>query len=172
MGRVRRNGLWRGLALEGVVSDSMLVDPSSDRALYKQLADVIRAQISSGEFAPGQRLPAQKDYMQEHQVSRDTVERAMVLLRNEGLIVAERRGNGSRVRPVSTRMGVPLVRGEVFARMPTDPERKIYGIGEGVPLLVVKRDDHDEEIYPADQVEIEIRAGVESCDGDPSSPNS
>ena len=42
------------------------VDSSLDRPLYKQLADLIRAQIRRGEFAPGQRLPAQKDYMHEH----------------------------------------------------------------------------------------------------------
>jgi DNA-binding GntR family transcriptional regulator len=64
------------------VSPVPAIDPSADRAVYKQLADLIRAQIQSGEFKPGQRLPAQKGYMYEHGVSRDTVDRAMHVLRS------------------------------------------------------------------------------------------
>jgi DNA-binding transcriptional MocR family regulator len=70
----------------------VLVDPSLDRPLHKQLADLIRTQIQTGELAPGQRLPAQKDYAQEHGLSRYTVERAINALRHEGLIVTTRRG--------------------------------------------------------------------------------
>jgi DNA-binding GntR family transcriptional regulator len=61
--------------------------------LYKQLADLVRVQIRNGEFGPGQRLPSQKDYMQEHRLSRLTVGRAMTVLRIEGLIITDRRGN-------------------------------------------------------------------------------
>jgi DNA-binding transcriptional regulator YhcF (GntR family) len=59
-----------------------VIDHSADRPVYKQLADLVRTQIQNGEFGPGQRLPAQKDYMQEHGLARDTVERAMAVLRN------------------------------------------------------------------------------------------
>jgi DNA-binding transcriptional regulator YhcF (GntR family) len=133
----------------------MLVDSSLDRPVYKQVADLIRTQILKGDFRPGQRLPAQKDYMQEHYVSRDTVERAMTVLRHEGLIVTDR--GGSRVRPAPTRTAVPLGRGKVTARQPTEPERREHGITDGVPLLVVTRDGQ-EEIYPADRVEILVGA--------------
>jgi GntR family transcriptional regulator len=135
--------------------------------LYKQLADLIRTQIQNGDFDPGQRLPAQKDYVQEHYLSRDTVERAMNVLRNEGLIVTDRRG--SRVRPQTTRTAVPLHRGKVSARLATEPERREHGMKEGVPVLVVTRDGHEEEeIYLADRVEIhtgldQLPAGLASC---------
>lgn len=179
-GRERRNLLWRGLVM-GAMVDSRLVDPSADRAVYKQLADVIRAQIETGELEPGQRLPAQKDYIQEYGVSRDTVERAMDVLLNEGLIVTDRRGRRNRVRPRADVTVVPVSRGTVSARMPTEPERRRLGIGPGVPILIVTRDDRtdrqhqdqngdqdqerdrqeDGEVYPADQVEIHAGTQLE-----------
>jgi DNA-binding GntR family transcriptional regulator len=148
----------------------MIIDPSSGRALYRQLADVIRTQIGTGELGPGQRLPAQTDYMHGHGVSRDTVERAMVLLRSEGLIVYDGRGRGYRVRPQNTTAVLVLGRGKVSARMPTEPERRQHGIEEGVPVLLITRDNQtEEEMYPADQVKIQveiqagIQAGLEPC---------
>jgi hypothetical protein len=42
------------------------------------------------------------------------------------------------------------------ARIPTEPERRQYSIRKGVAVLVITRDDHDEEIYPADKVEIQV----------------
>lgn len=127
-----------------------------------QLADLIRSQIANGELAAGQRLRTHNDYAEEHHVSRNTVRRAMVVLRHEGLVVSDR--SRTHVRTAPDRTMVPLVRGEVFARMPTEPERRNHGIHEGVPVLVVKRDGR-EEIYPADQVEIEAstEAAVRGC---------
>jgi GntR family transcriptional regulator len=136
-----------------------VIDHAADRAVYKQLADLIRTQIQSGEFRPGQRLPAQKDYMQEHGLSRVTVDRAMAVLRNEGLIVTDRRGSRVRVRPETSATVVLLDRGKVSARMPTEPERRQHGINEGVPILVVTRDgqaQEAEEMHPADRVEIHV----------------
>jgi DNA-binding transcriptional MocR family regulator len=143
-----------------------VIDHSADRPVYKQLADLVRTQIKNGEFGPGQRLPAQKDYMQEHGLARDTVERAMAVLRNEGLIVVRR--GGSRVRQPAVRTILCLDRGKVSARIPTEPERREYGIKEGIALLVVTRDGHDEEIYAADKVEIQFVPDLNSqsgCDG-------
>lgn len=131
-----------------------VIDHSADRPVYKQLADLVRTQIQSGEFDPGQRLPAQKDYMQEHGLARDTVERAMAVLRNEGLIVVRR--GGSRVRQPAVRRVLCLDQGKVSARIPTEPERREYGIREGIAVLVVTRDGHEEEIYPADKVEVQF----------------
>lgn len=131
-----------------------VIDHSADRPVYKQLADLVRTQIQNGEFGHGQRLPAQKDYMQEHGLARDTVERAMTVLRNEGLIVVRR--GGSRVRDQTNLTTLCVGEGKVSAHIPTEPERKQYGIKEGVALLVVTRDGHDEEIYPADKVEIQF----------------
>jgi DNA-binding transcriptional MocR family regulator len=130
------------------------VDPLADRPLYRQLADLIRAQITRGVFVAGQRLPAQKDYVQEHGVSRDTVDRAMTVLRQEGLIVTSRRG--SRVRRPPSPAVVRVGCGRVSARIPTDPERHQYGIDEGVAVLVIKRDGRDDVLFPGNEFEIQI----------------
>jgi DNA-binding transcriptional MocR family regulator len=137
------------------------LDPGTDRPLYKQLADLIRTQIKNKDFAPGQRLPSQQDYVQEHGLSRDTVDRAMAVLRSEGLIRTDR--TGSRVRSLPTPTTLLLQWGKVSARAPTEPERKKYGIEEGVPLLVVKHDGHHDEIYPADRTLIHISIATTAC---------
>jgi GntR family transcriptional regulator len=54
--------------------------------LYRQLAGILRAMIDSGEIPPGRRLPSKKALIQEYQVSQNTVERALFLLKDEGLI--------------------------------------------------------------------------------------
>jgi DNA-binding GntR family transcriptional regulator len=132
----------------------MAVDPNADRAVYKQLADQIRSQIKEGELEPGQRLPAQKDYMQEHGISRDSVDRAMHVLRSEGLIVTDRRG--SYVRSDGERIVVRVEQGRISARMPSEPERRELRLAEGVPLLVVAGADGSEQVHPADRAVIEI----------------
>jgi DNA-binding transcriptional regulator YhcF (GntR family) len=135
----------------------MEIDSSSDRPVYKQLADMVRTQIENGEFAPGQRLPAQKDYMQEHYLSRMTVDRAMHVLRAEGLIVTER--SGSRVQPLKTRETLHLDHGKISARIPTELERHEYRINEGIPLLVVQFDGHNDRVLPADRFDIQVGVG-------------
>jgi hypothetical protein len=47
-------------------------------------------------------------------------------------------------------------RGEIFARMPTEPERREYGMKEGIPVLVVEREGQEEEMYPADRVKVRV----------------
>jgi GntR family transcriptional regulator len=63
------------------------IDPSGPELIYVQVADRITAQIESGQFAPGARLPAERDLAAELGVSYDSVRRAMELLRERGLIV-------------------------------------------------------------------------------------
>jgi GntR family transcriptional regulator len=66
------------------------LDRNADRALYRQLADLLREQIVNGTLAPGQDLPSETALAYEHDVGRDTVRDALGLLRAEGLIVTER----------------------------------------------------------------------------------
>lgn len=132
----------------------MMIDLRGDRAVYKQVADIIREQIERGEFAPGRRLPAEKDYMHEFGISRLSVNRAMAVLRNEGLVTTDRRG--SYVRQQLEREAVRIEQGTISARMPTESERCQLDIDDGVPLLVVARPGQGEELHPADRVVIEV----------------
>jgi DNA-binding GntR family transcriptional regulator len=143
-----------GLTEEEVRGWPLGVDPYSDRAVYKQLADLIRDQIQRGDLKSGQRLPGENTYMQEHGISRHSVRLAMAVVRGEGLIVTTRRG--SRVQHRPTLRAVRVEQGSIHARMPTEPERRAMDIDEGVPMLIVECPGQEQQIYSADRTEIRI----------------
>jgi len=60
------------------------IDHDSSTPLYVQLAALLRAQIEDGTITT--RLPSVKTLSQEHGVSHITAERALMTLRDEGLI--------------------------------------------------------------------------------------
>lgn len=64
--------------------------------VYRQLANLLRESIASGKLAPGKPLPSESTLMGEHGVSRDTVRKAVGILRDEGLVVTVQ-GKGSYV---------------------------------------------------------------------------
>jgi DNA-binding GntR family transcriptional regulator len=64
--------------------DHVELDHQSDEPLYLQLAGMLRAQIESGELTG--RLPSVKTLSQEYAVSHVTSEKAMGVLKAEGLI--------------------------------------------------------------------------------------
>ncbi|TDD54626.1 GntR family transcriptional regulator [Nonomuraea terrae] len=76
----------------------MTIDHDGIEPLYLQLAAILRDQIKSGELPPGRAIPAESRLMQIHEVGRDTVRKAVRLLRDEGLVVAVQ-GRGTFVAP-------------------------------------------------------------------------
>jgi GntR family transcriptional regulator len=54
--------------------------------LYQQLETALRAQIESGRYAEHQRLPSERELVDQFGVSRMTVRQALVALTQEGLI--------------------------------------------------------------------------------------
>jgi GntR family transcriptional regulator len=82
------------------------VDRSSDRPVYRQIADLLRDAIARGEFPPGAKLPSERVLMEQHQTSRVTVRQAIAVLGAEGLINVEHgRGVFVRTRPPLRRLG-------------------------------------------------------------------
>ena len=75
----------------------MDIDRTSDRPVYKQVADALRAAIRNGELADGQPLASETELMQRYGVSRNSARNAVALLRLEGLVVTEH-GRGTFVR--------------------------------------------------------------------------
>ncbi|MGH3068979.1 MAG: GntR family transcriptional regulator [Streptosporangiaceae bacterium] len=63
----------------------MSIDLDSPVPRWRQLADILRRQIVSGELAG--RLPGEKTLMQEYGLSQGTVRHALAALREEDLIV-------------------------------------------------------------------------------------
>lgn len=66
-------------------------------AVYRQIANDLRAAIERGEYQPGQRIPGENDLMRDWAVSRNTARDALAVLRDEGL-TDTRRGAGNFVR--------------------------------------------------------------------------
>ena len=70
----------------GTYCDHVVIDHDSATPLYLQLAELLRTQILSGHLAG--RLPSLKSLSQEHQVSHITAEKALAVLKDEGLVQA------------------------------------------------------------------------------------
>lgn len=66
---------------------------------YAQLAGIIRRQIHSGTFRPGDRLPSEAQLCQRYGVSPMTVRRSINLLIDQGVVSTER-GRGTFVKPL------------------------------------------------------------------------
>lgn len=132
----------------------MMIDPRSDRSLYRQLADLLRAQIHSGLLAPGDRVPSETTLGQTYGLARPAVRAAIAILRSEGL-VSTARGLGTRVREYVRRQTVVLRSGDrLTARPPSDHERAELDVDDGVSLLEITRADGSVELYPGNLVEI------------------
>ncbi|MFE1957538.1 GntR family transcriptional regulator [Streptomyces sp. NPDC059479] len=74
------------------------LDPTSDRAVFRQIADQLREAISRGSFTEGSKLPSESELVEHFGVSRMTVRNAFSMLQSEGLVSAEH-GKGVFVRP-------------------------------------------------------------------------
>ena len=71
----------------------------ASKSQYRQVADLLRAGIESGDYSPGTPLPAEPDLAGRFGVSRVTINRAVQLLRGEGLVKVLR-GRGTVVRAI------------------------------------------------------------------------
>lgn len=81
------------------------LDPTSDRAVFRQIADQIRAAVVEGRLPEGARIPSESQLIEHYGVTRMTVRQALQLLQSEGLLVAEHgRGVFVRSRPPVLRL--------------------------------------------------------------------
>lgn len=103
------------------------------RPMYRQVADLIRAAIESGEFARGATLPSEPRLAERYGTTRDVVNDAITRLRAEGL-VRTTRGKGNYVSPIprltrdaSTRYSY-AVRERHNSRGPFDGEVRSHGL--------------------------------------------
>lgn len=74
------------------------LDPTSDRAVFRQIADQIREAIDKGRYKEGAKIPSEAELTEHFGVSRMTVRNALQQLQGEGLVVSEH-GKGVFVRP-------------------------------------------------------------------------
>lgn len=132
-----------------MIENSEIASESSPLTLgkprYRQIFDILRDRISSGEYPPGHKLPTEAELMRLFNVSRTTVSRALRDMELLGLI-RRRRGSGTYVcEPskvldrvdlallvpwVETGAGLPYVEGLIHQRL-----ADIAGHGQATLLL-------------------------------------
>lgn len=74
------------------------MDKTSGVPRHRQIAADLREKITSGVWAPGEKLPSERSMIDLYGVSRPTIRDALELLRAEGMVVTEH-GRGVFVRP-------------------------------------------------------------------------
>lgn len=78
------------------------LDPDDPKQSSQQIANKLRAAILTRRLAPGDRLPSQPELAARYKVARETVKRALEVLRAERLIIT-RQGSGAFVRAQTQR---------------------------------------------------------------------
>lgn len=73
------------------------IDPDDPRPPSQQIANMLRAAILTRKLAPGEKLPSGPQLVERYKVAKATVEQAIRILRDEGLVVS-RKGSGVYVR--------------------------------------------------------------------------
>jgi DNA-binding GntR family transcriptional regulator len=110
------------------------IDRDEPLELHTQVAAEIRRAIAEGEAAPGERLPPAKDLAAVIGVNKNTVLRALRILRDEGLLEF-RRGRGISVAGTTGRNEV-LIRAKdlvEFARERGYRRDELIGMLEELP---------------------------------------
>ncbi len=113
----------------------------SDR-LYRRIARQLSDLIASGEFAPGQRLPAERELAQQLGVSRPSVREALIALEIEGKVEV-RVGTGVFVAPPRPLPVPALNEGEgpfelLRARSVVEGETAALAAKEGTPAEIAE----------------------------------
>jgi DNA-binding transcriptional MocR family regulator len=105
------------------VIDASVINPRSMLPAYLQLAILLRGLIITRQLPVGTMLPSEPELAARYEVSRDTVRRAMQLMREIGL-AETRRGIGHFVIRTPEIRRVLLAPGSrVIVRMPQPPEQ-------------------------------------------------
>jgi GntR family transcriptional regulator len=78
------------------------IDRDGPTPVYLQLAAILRARIAAGELVAGRPVPSETTLMQEYGLARETVRKAVRVLRDEGLVQIVQ-GRGAYVLPEDQR---------------------------------------------------------------------
>jgi DNA-binding FadR family transcriptional regulator len=133
----------------------------SNKRLYQQAADQIAQSIERGEYAPGAKLPAERDLALQLRVSRPTVREALIALEISG-IVEVRVGSGAYVRRRDTALAPRRDTGAsafelIAARKLIEPQvagaaaqtitkAELAGLRETLDLIETHTSDHVEKL--------------------------
>ncbi len=116
---------------------------SENKKLYRQIADSIAAEIESGRYRPGDRLPTERDLAVQFGVSRPTLREALIALEILGLIEAKH-GHGILVTD-SRAKSMPIADSEIGAFELIEARRLFEGEVAAMAATLV-HDDQIEEL--------------------------
>lgn len=74
----------------------MTISEDDPRQKFEQVADILRDQITRGSIRPGQKLESVRYLADRFQISPSTIQKALGILRTDGLIITSGRGNYAR----------------------------------------------------------------------------
>jgi GntR family transcriptional regulator len=118
------------------------IDPTSDRPVFRQIAEQLRAQILDGSLGEGAKLPSESELIGTYGTARMTVRQAIASLKSEGLVHTEH-GKGAFVR---RRPQVRRLSYDRFARRHRKAgkaawlaEAELVGFTPGVEVVGVER---------------------------------
>ncbi|GGO70636.1 GntR family transcriptional regulator [Nonomuraea cavernae] len=63
-----------------------MIDREGPVPPYRQIANALRERITSGDIPPGRRIPSMVELEAEYEVARDTIRKAVQVLKDEGLV--------------------------------------------------------------------------------------
>jgi GntR family transcriptional regulator, transcriptional repressor for pyruvate dehydrogenase complex len=86
----------------------MKFQPIKPKKVSSQIADQIRSSILAGEFAPGDKLPPERELAEMFGVSRPSVREALNVLASAGLVMSYQGGGTVVLSLVETAAGNPL----------------------------------------------------------------
>lgn len=83
-----------------ILQETASIDRDSFEPAYAQLASILRQSMADGLLRPGNQLPSEAQLVERYGVSPMTVRRAINILADQGVVVAEQ-GRGTFVKPVA-----------------------------------------------------------------------
>ena len=137
--------------------------------LYRQIAEQLRSLIGKGEFAPGTRLPAERDLAKQLGVSRPSVREALIAMEVEGWVEV-RTGSGVYVLDRSMRTkrpnGPPIALTEWGPLELIRARRVVEGEIALMAAAQARRKDIDAMRAAMDAMVADANRGVLPLDGD------
>jgi len=80
-----------------------VINPGAAEVPHRQIAELLRARIRRGDWAPGERLPSIPDLARSFGVAKQTIQRTIDQLRVEGVLITKP-GSGTYVRGTRRRL--------------------------------------------------------------------
>lgn len=147
----------------------MILKPIKTKKIYEQIVDQIGLLVSEGQLKPGDRLPSERELVEQFQVSRASIREAISALEMMGLIEV-RAGEGTYIRQVNIDSVVAPLAWMLFIEKDTDLElyevRKILEVqAVGIAAERVQEDEIRDmyEVMEVMRMDLEIdRLGEEA----------